>query len=186
MTDGITVKITGLEAVRVALAGVVDKLRTRILRNALAAGGRVYRDEARRLTPVLRLPVRRKNGLVVRKPGTVRNAISVRTSRIAKRSGDVGVFVNVRPAKGAKYGTRTTSVLGLRIKSKYVKRASMIGANSPNDPYYWRWLELPAKGKPLFGMLHKAAARKGSQALARIKDSLSTAVAKLNTKGGGQ
>jgi len=66
--------IEGLDELREALQGVPTALRRRqILRSILAAGGRVFRDEAQRLSPVLKVPVR-KRGKVVRKPGTVRNA----------------------------------------------------------------------------------------------------------------
>lgn len=111
-TDGITATVRGLPNLKAALGEIVPKLRRRALRNALAAGARVVRDEARRNAPVLKAPV------PYRTRGTVRRAISVRTSKIARRAGDVGVFVNVRPAKK---GTR--------------------GAKSRTDPYYWRWLE---------------------------------------------
>lgn len=105
--------VRGLPDLRAALAGIVPKLRVRALRNALAAGARVVQREARGSTPVL------KNSLKApyRQPGTVRKAISVRTSRLAKAKGNVGVFVNVRPAKR---GAR--------------------GAKSKTDPFYWRWL----------------------------------------------
>lgn len=114
-------RVLGIPDLRAALMGVVPKLRVRALRNALSAGARLVRDEARRATPVLAAPIRRK-GIVVRNPGTLRKAISVRTSKIARRRGDVGVFVNVRPAKR---GAR--------------------GANSPTDPFYWRFVEFGTK-----------------------------------------
>jgi len=53
-----------------------------------------------------------------RAPGTVRKAIRVRTSKVARQAGDVGVFVNVKPAPGAKFKTSTTRILGLKIKSR--------------------------------------------------------------------
>lgn len=114
------VKVTGIPDLRAQLRSIPQKLRKRALRTALAAGARVVRDEARRLAPVISAsaPAVLKG---YRKPGTVRRAIAVRTSKLARRSGDVGVFVNVRPAKR---GQR--------------------GAKNPNDPFYWRWL------KPVF------------------------------------
>jgi hypothetical protein len=121
MSDGISAKVSGLPDLRAALASIPAKLRVRALRNALAAGARLVQKEARRLTPVLKLTTRSgqrayRKGL--RKPGTVQKAISVRTSKAAKRSGNVGVFVNVRPAKGLARG-----------------------ANSARDPFYWRWID---------------------------------------------
>lgn len=119
----VEIRIGGLPDFRAALRGVPDKLKKRALRNALAAGARLVRDEARRSTPVL-------SGAAVamaapyRKPGTVKKAISVRTSKQARRAGNVGVFVNVKPLKRG-------------------------GAKNPDDPFYWQWLEFgwtPASG----------------------------------------
>jgi HK97 gp10 family phage protein len=116
-----------------------DKLRRRALRNALAAGARVVRDAARAQTPVLRPEFASPR----RKPGTVKNAIVVRTSKRDRLAGDVGVFVNVRPAKGAKFKTvRGTALFGLvKTKTRMQTKASKRGANSPDDPFYWRFLE---------------------------------------------
>jgi HK97 gp10 family phage protein len=178
-------KVQGLPDLRAALQSIAPKLRVRALRNALSAGARVVRDAARSVTPVMsneeaavRAPVR--------KPKTVRNAISVRTSRRDRRGGNVGVFVNVRPAKR---GQR--------------------GAKSPNDPFYWQWLEFgwtPATGKrggqarnerqrerrrqgasyvpsiPGAGFL-RFGATKLSQALQVFVQKIGPAIEKLNNKG---
>ncbi len=125
----IEVKVSGMDGVREALQGIAPKLRVRALRNALAAGARLVQREAQRTTPTLKASTHGGASALrrgVRKVGTVRKAISVRTSKLARKRGDVGVFVNVRPAKG---GAR--------------------GAKNPNDPFYWRWLEFgwnPARG----------------------------------------
>ena len=108
--------VRGLPDLRGALSGVAPKLRRRVLRNALAAGARVVRDAARRSAPVLQGILR------YRKRGTLRNAISVRTSRRERLAGNVGVFVNVRPAK-----------------------KGMRGAKVPTDPFYWRWMNFGAR-----------------------------------------
>jgi HK97 gp10 family phage protein len=110
-------RVIGIPELKRELAAIPGKLRVRALRNALAAGARLVQRAARAATPVLNpaSPAVRKG---YRKPGTVQKAISVRTSKIARRKGDVGVFVNVRPAKK---GAR--------------------GAKNPNDPFYWRFIE---------------------------------------------
>lgn len=180
----IELKVTGLAELRDMLNSLPDKLRRRALRNALAAGARVVRDEARSRAPVLSKPAK------FRKPGTVRDAITVRTSKQAKRAGDVGVFVNVRPAKVGKRGAR-----------------------SPNDPYYWRWLEFGRTGRagqgpraakagvrgliravrgrkamravsplPALGFMRAGAAKLGD-ALRKIEQVLGPMVQKLNNKG---
>ncbi len=130
----ISVKVQGIPDLKRELAGIVPKLRKRALRNALAAGAREVQREARAATPVIST-----SSLAVRKgyraPGTVRKAISVRTSKLARRAGDVGVFVNVRPAKS---GAR--------------------GAKNPRDPFYWRFLEFGTlNGTRAWGMLQRGA-----------------------------
>jgi hypothetical protein len=149
----ISATVTGIDDLRRELAALAPKLRVRALRNALAAGARLVRDESRRATPVISAG----DPAVFagrRKPGTVRKAIVVRTSKVARKRGDVGVFVNVRPLPGNKYKTVTSKGLfGKRTTYKLV-RASKRGANNPNDPYYWRWLNYgwnPASGAGRFG-----------------------------------
>jgi HK97 gp10 family phage protein len=127
-------KITGIPDLKAALAGIVPKLRVRALRNSLAAGARVVQREARAAAPVIN-----PSSLAVRKgyrsPGTVRKAISVRTSKLARRAGDVGVFVNVRPAKG-----------------------NNRGGKNPRDPFYWRFIEFgTAAGTRAWGFLRRGA-----------------------------
>ncbi len=157
MAGDIQVKVSGIEDVKKALRDLPVKLRKRALLNALRAGGRVFRDEARRLTPVAAVPVRRK-GAVIRQPGTVRKAITVRTSKVARRNGDLGVYVNVRPAKGGQRG-------------KY----------SPTDPFYWRWLEFGARGKPGVQMLQRAVAR-AAEVVAKFSQTLEPQIQRLNRK----
>jgi HK97 gp10 family phage protein len=172
-------KITGIPDLREALRGIVPKLRVRALRNALAAGASVVQASARAATPVINagaLPVR----LGYRAPGTVRKAISVRTSKLARRSGDVGVFVNVRPAKGAAYKTATTKLFGLKFRTRTLKRASQRGAKSPRDPFYWRFLEFgTARGTRAFGFLQRGA-QKLPEALQVFIAKIGPAIAKLN------
>lgn len=130
----ITAKVTGIADLRAALSSIPAKLRVRALRNALAAGARVVQKAARAATPVINasaMAVRKG----YRKPGTVKKAISVRTSKLARQAGNVGVFVNVRPAKGAVFRN------GIQV------RAKQRGAKSPNDPYYWSFLNFGRTGR---------------------------------------
>ncbi len=117
---GDVVRIEGLDNLKRKLSEVPKAMRKRVLRNALAAGAREVRDVAKRNAPVLTLGTSLK--APYRKPGTVKQAIRVRTSKADRRAGDVGVFVNVRPAK-----------------------AGQRGARNPNDPFYWRFLEFGTK-----------------------------------------
>jgi len=127
-----TLRIEGLDGLKQKLADIPRSLRKSVLRNSLKSGALVNRDEARRLAPVL------KSTRQGRKPGTVKKAIMVRTSKLSTRSGDVGVFVNVKPAKGAVF------------KRGALVKESQRGKDSENDPYYWRWLEFGRKEKTFF------------------------------------
>jgi HK97 gp10 family phage protein len=121
MTDS-RIVIGGLEDMRAKFQLVTRTLRTRVLRLALSAGARVLRDIAKREAPVLKA-TRVKSPY--RQPGTLKQAIRVRSSKRDRAAGDVGVFVNVKP----------------------LPRGS---AKNPRDPYYWRWQEFgwtPAAGK---------------------------------------
>lgn len=159
MSD-VAFKVSGLPELRAALLGLAPKLRRRALRNALAAGARLFRDEAQRLAPVLAAPIAGTGGASRRKPGTLRKAIRVRTSKLARRRGDVGVFINVRPAKGADRG-----------------------AKSPNDPFYWRFVEFGTAKMSARPYLRPAATARQAEALRVIEQTLGPQIKKLNVKG---
>ena len=160
MADEITVTVRGIDELKAQLKAIPDKLRRQALRNALAAGARLVRDEAKRNAPVLQRPDPR------RKPGTVRDAIRVRTSKQARAEGNVGVFVNVRPLTGKQITT-------------FKAGAGRKGAANPNDPFYWRWLEFGravragqgARGAGLVyrdGKLRRSRARRALRAVAPL------------------
>ena len=128
---GEVVRIEGLDELKRKLSEVPKAMRKRVLRTALAAGAREVRDVAKRNAPVMTLGTSLK--APYRKPGTVKQAIRVRTSKADRRAGDVGVFVNVRPAK-----------------------AGQRGAKNPNDPFYWRFLEFGTKKMPARPFLQRA------------------------------
>lgn len=158
--------ITGLTEAIATLKALPDKLRKRALRNALAAGARLVRDEAKRKAPVISAsdPAVRKGW---RKPGTLKNAITVRTSKVARRAGNVGVFVNVRPAKGAVFRK------GVQVKG------SQRGAKNPSDPFFWRFVEFGTKRAKERKFLREGAQQLG-RALEAFKAAMSVALAKIN------
>ena len=173
-----TQQIRGFDDLAAKLREIPVALRKRVLRNALAAGGRLVRNEAQRSAPVL------SNAAAApyRTPGTVKRAIAVRTSKISRRSGNVGVFVNVKPAPGAKYKTRTTKLLGLKVKSRTKVRDSQRGAKSKTDPFYWRFLEFGTakmRAQPFL----QAGAKKLPEALQLFKDQVGKWFAKTNASG---
>jgi HK97 gp10 family phage protein len=149
--------VSGIPDLKAALAGVVPELRRRVLRNALGAAARVVRDDARRRAPVLSPTV----NAPYRTPGTVRKAIVVRTSKTARRAGNVGVFVNVRPAEK---GQR--------------------GAKSKTDPFYWRFIEFGTKFIQGRQFLQRAADRL-PEALQVFIAQVGPQIAKLNNRRKG-
>ena len=179
MAADITIKITGLDELKTILRGIPQKLRRRVLRNALAAGGRVVRDAARQAAPIISAadPMVQKGW---RKPGTLRNAITVRTSKAAAKAGNVGVFVNVRPAKGAVYRTTSRTVGGTKVKQRTMTRASQRGAKNPADPFYWRFVEFGTRRAGATPFLRVATKTLGT-ALEKFKAYLGPQLAKLNT-----
>lgn len=185
--DGITVKLEGIDDLKKALQDLPKKIRTQALRKALREGAKAVQREARRLAPVLQIATPR------RKPGTLKKNIVIRASKFARRAGDEGVFVSVRPLSGARQ-----------------KKLGKAGAANPNDPYYWwfqefgftavgrsrikggkirRFLQRVSRAKqgqaraiPGKRFLTTAAKSKGEEA---IKTFMSTAIPiinKLNTK----
>lgn len=199
----IETRITGLDNVVAQLRAVPVKLRVRAIRNALAAGARIVRDDARQGAPVLSQADPRRTA------GTVRDAIVVRTSKQARQAGDVGVFVNVRPLKASQV--------------RAFKASGGKAASNPRDPFYWRWLEFGRQGRggsastasrrvarhpgdraaryfgavrfirprkaqravgalPAVGFLQRSARRLGD-ALRRFVEVLGPAIEKLNNRG---
>lgn len=150
-----TQELQGFDVLIGKLRAIAPALRKKALPLALAAGARLVRDEARRAAPSLSTASRNP----YRTPGLLKRSISVRTSKVAKRAGDVGVFVNVRPAKGAKFKTLTTRVFGLKIKTSRMTRATQRGAKSKTDPFYWRFVEFGTSKMAARGFLAAGAKR---------------------------
>lgn len=172
-------KVSGIPDLKEALAGIVPKLRVRALRNALAAGARLVQRKAISEAPALSM-----SALAVRKgyrtPGLLKKRISVRTSKVARKAGDVGVFVNVKPAAGAKFKTTTYSLLGLVTRTRRKVKNSQRGAKSPNDPFYWRFVEFGTKkGVKARGFL-QAGAQQLPAALKVFLAKIVPAIEKLN------
>nr|WP_315210101.1 HK97-gp10 family putative phage morphogenesis protein [uncultured Albidiferax sp.] len=170
-------RVEGIDAATKKLQAIPRALRVRALRNALAAGARAVRDTARSATPVLSAPA------PYRTPGTVRNAIRVRTSKAARREGDVGVFVNVKPLPGNKYQrTGTTIVRGKKRSTFRLVTRSQRGAQNPLDPFYWRFIQFGTKRMQASPFLSRGAARL-PEALRIFQQRMGDWFAKLNSSG---
>lgn len=165
----ITAKVRGVEDVTRALDGLKVALKKKILLGALKEAGKVIQAEARRQTPVLRQVV--KN----RRPGTVKRAISVRVSKVSRREGNVGAFINVRPAES---GYRSKRIQGKYTRVRNKKKITA-GANSRNDPYYWRWLEFGTKKMAARPFL-RPAANKLDEALSVFEKQVGPQIQRFN------
>lgn len=160
MADGLTVKLEGVDELKRALAAASAEIRKKAVRSALREAGKVIQAAARTAAPVLAVP---KKG---RAAGTVRKNIVVRASKFARRTGDEGVYINVRGIRGA----------------ARVKKLGQAGANNPNDPYYWRFLEMGTKNMRARPFLRPAAAQKGTEAIRKFMVSVVPQIERLNQK----
>lgn len=126
------------------------QMREKYVMKALRAGGKVVHKRAVSpgVVPVLWEDEYRK-GRMYRKRGTLRDHIAMRRSRDDEREGNLGVFINVRPARG-----------GLR------------GKDSPVDPFYWRFVHFGTKYMRARPFLTIAARELPGAALQEIVKSL--------------
>ncbi|HRE87341.1 MAG TPA: HK97 gp10 family phage protein, partial [Accumulibacter sp.] len=159
-------EVKGLDKLKAALQQMPDRIRKRAVGKALRAAGRVIRDEARARVPILSEPS--KN----RRPGVLKRAIAVRRSKIAARQRLVGVFINVRPLKSVLAGTKSAT-----------RKAALgpVGANNPNDPFYWRFIEFGTRKMRARPFLADAA-KKLPQAADVFIAIASEEINRLNTK----
>lgn len=160
MADGITITLDGVAELRRAMADASVQIRTKAVRNALKEAGKVIQAAARAAAPVLAVPTER------RKPGTVKKAIYTRVSKFARQAGNEGVFVNVRPLRGA----------------ARIRKLGKAGANNPNDPYYWRFLEFGTRRMAARPFLRPSATGHFPEAIDKFMSSVVPQINKLNAK----
>lgn len=187
-SDGITVRLEGVDELKRALAGAGDKIRKNAVRGSLRQAAKVIVTQARANAPVLAAP--RKG----RASGTIKKNIVARNSKFARRDKNEGVYVSVRPLRGA--------------RTKKLGRAS---ADNPNDPYYWWFVEFgtrphtikPRRGKKFLKIgsvfvksvkhpgapgkrfMTRAADQKGQEAVAVFLKSVIPQIEKLNARASG-
>lgn len=160
MAEGFTVKLEGVDDLKRALAEASSTIRTKAVRGALREAGKVIQAAAKAAAPVLSVPSK------TRKPGTVRKNVVVRASKFARQTGNEGVYVNVR---------------GIRGKARTAKLGKA-GAKNPNDPFYWRFVEMGTSKMAARPFLRPAAESKGQQAISTFMRSVVPQIEKLNRR----
>jgi HK97 gp10 family phage protein len=153
---GEVIRISGLDDARRALAEMPRKLRFGALRKGLRAAGRVIQAEARRNAPVL------QSATKYRIRGLVRRSITVRASRLARRRGDVGVYVTVRRLTGKQIAAG--------------KAAGFAAGRNPRDPFYFRFLEQGTRKMAARPFLGPALQTKGEEATQAFSNELRRAI----------
>lgn len=153
MADSVKVTVNGIDELKKALAALPGKLRRKVLVKALRAGAKEVQKSARAAVPVLAVPT------AYRTKGLLKRKISVRVSKESRRNGDVGVFVNIKPAAN---GQR--------------------GAKSKLDPFYWRFVQFGTK-KMTARPFMEAGADALPEALTAFEREAVPAIEALNKRG---
>lgn len=169
MADDLRIQLLGVDDLKRALKDLTPKIRTKAVRSALRQAIKPVQTSARSAAPLLKRPTR------YRRLGTIRKNIVIRNSKFARKQGDEGVYVSVRPIGKSK---------------ARVAKLGRAGARNPNDPFYWWWQELgwkPRKSKtgrqvPGKRFLTNAANSQGAGVIQTFVRLASAAIEKLNRK----
>jgi len=171
--------IGGLDELRRQLQAVPVTLRKKVLLSALRKAARVPLQVARQNVPIMSAEMAAK--APYRTAGLLKKQLMVRTSKASRQAGNVGVFINVKPAAGAKYkSSKSQDLLGAYTKRTKV-RESQRGAKSKLDPYYWKFVEFGTKKMAARPFIQPAADAL-PRALTVFSDELANQVRKLNVK----
>lgn len=144
------VRLTGVDDLKAALRALPRQMRTKVLRGALRSAAKVIQGEAKAKAPVL------AQSTPYRIRGLVRRSITITNSKLARRRGDVGVFVTVRRSREARNRGMYSTLSRKRVR--------------PNDPFYFKFLELGTKhmkARPFLGPAFRARATQAVQAFER-------------------
>lgn len=134
------VKVEGLSDLKAALGDIAPQLRKKVILSALRKAARIPLLAAKQAVPVMGSELASK--VPYRTAGLLKSRLMVRTSKAARSAGNLGVFINVKPAAGAKYKTTRS---GGAVVSRRLKSFSQRGAYSKYDPFYWRFVEFGTK-----------------------------------------
>jgi HK97 gp10 family phage protein len=104
MADNVELK--GLDNLENALKSLEKKMRTKEVFTMISKGAEVVKAEIKKNAPVMR-GGSKKNKTKTRSAGLVRRSVSIRRSSIDRRQKNIGVFVNVKPAKKENRGSKS-------------------------------------------------------------------------------
>lgn len=170
MAGEFKLKVDGIDGLRIELQKLAPEMRRGPGRRALVKGAEPVLARAIVETPELSRDVY-KRGRLVRRKGTLRRALKIRSSKDVNKTGDVGVFVNIKPlTKGAIADFKAATGRG--------------GGDNPDDPFYWRWVHFATKRNknPKPFLTRAANAVLESVSLPIISAVLKQYVEKLNNK----
>lgn len=169
MAGEVDIKFGGAEDLKKALEELAPEMRRGPGRRALVKGAEPVLAKAIAEAPELSRDVY-KRGKMIRRKGTLKRALKIRSSKDVNKTGDVGVFVNIKPLnKGAI----------VDFKAATGRRA----ADNPDDPFYWRFREFATRrNKNPERFLRKAGAILQGTALPLITGYLKAYFDRINKK----
>ena len=98
-----------------------EEMREKGVKRMMSRAAVPMRDDAKSRAPILAVPDDR------RRPGTLRNAIRIWRKRATPYA--VTYYVGVRG-------------LSSKVVASFKRATGMAGSDNPDDPFYWRWVEL--------------------------------------------
>lgn len=147
-----SVKMEGLDGLRIALRELPDRIQSKVLQDAVAKGAVVVRNEARAVALV-------DTGLLRR---------SIRSTRGKRRDSEASAFVSVR---------RLSKKRIAAFKQKQMKAGKKANSGlNPDDPYYWSILEFGKSTRTAHPFLRPAFNRRKEEAAKTIGDAIGKGV----------
>lgn len=169
MGDLVNVRINGLREIQAAMAELPRRVDKKVMDAGLLDGARIVRDDAKNRVPLLKEPDAR------RRRGTLRRAI--RAGRVRPTQYAATVWVRIRQLSGRQRAS-------FKAKNRGAK-----GADNPNDPFYWRFVEFGTSKMPAKPFLRPAfEARKTeavNKAIATFRTRIQAEIVKIGSRARG-